>query len=128
MDLTTNLLDFLKINVVVATKNNACVHLTITDNIRQPYGIVHGGINATLAETAASLAGQKNCPKKMHPVGLSITTNHLAASSTGQLIATATPQKIGRTISVWDVKIINATADKTRLVATSCVTLMNVAD
>ena len=64
------------------TAEKIIVRLPITDNIKQPYGIVHGGINAFLAETAASLGAKASLtdPNQV-PVGVDIHTHHLNAAT-----------------------------------------------
>lgn len=88
-------------------KNRVIIELPITDNTKQPYGLVHGGINALLAETAASLGANANLPSDKIAVGVDIQTHHLRPVTDGSLIATATPIKIGRTLQIWQVTTTN---------------------
>lgn len=99
-----NLLETLGIKQVSVSKNNVIISLNITDAIKQPYGIVHGGINAVLAESAASIGGNENLDDAHVAVGLDVHTHHLKPAATGQLVATATPIRIGRTTQVWQVE------------------------
>jgi len=55
-----NLLDLLGIQTVSGSKTNVIISLAVTDLIKQPYGLVHGGINSVLAETAASIGANEN--------------------------------------------------------------------
>lgn len=51
-----NLLENLDIQTQSVTANKCVITVKVSDKLKQPYaGIVHGGINAVLAETAASL-------------------------------------------------------------------------
>ena len=88
-------------------KNRVIIELPITDNTKQPYGLVHGGMNALLAETAASLGANENLPSDKIAVGVDIQTHHLCPATDGRLIATATPIKIGRTLQTWQVTTTN---------------------
>lgn len=115
-----NLMDLLGIKIIAVNKTNAIISLEVTDSIKQPYGVVHGGINAVLAETAASLGANENVPANSHAVGIDISTQHLAAVSRGVLTATAVPVHTGRKIQTWHVKIKN----NDRLTSTSTVTLL----
>lgn len=85
-----NLLETLGIKQVSVSKNNVIISLNITDAIKQPYGIVHGGINAVLAESAASIGGNANLDDAHVAVGLDVHTHHLKPAATGELVASAT--------------------------------------
>ncbi len=54
-----NLLENLGIKTIILQKDYVKLELPITAKLLQPYGLVHGGINAVLAETAASLVPMK---------------------------------------------------------------------
>ncbi|WP_282800973.1 PaaI family thioesterase [Secundilactobacillus kimchicus] len=116
----SNLLETLGITSQTVTKSNVIISLPVTDSIKQPYGIVHGGINAILAETAASLGANANLDEVHAAVGVDIATHHLAAVAEGTIVATATPVKIGRQLQVWEVT--TAVADS--VTSFSTVTLM----
>lgn len=115
-----NLMDLLGIKIIAVNKTNAIISLEVTDSIKQPYGVVHGGINAVLAETAASLGANENVSANSHAVGIDISTQHLAAVSSGVLTATAVPVHTGRKIQTWHIEIKN----NDRLTSTSTVTLL----
>lgn len=117
-----NLLDHLGIKIASQSAQQVELHLPVTENIKQPFGLVHGGINAILAETAASIAANCAAPKGKIAIGVNITSHHLRPTSNGTLITIATPQHIGQKIQVWDVKIIQQITAK--LVSTSSVTTM----
>lgn len=119
-----NLLKNLNIQTKQVTGDKAVIVIQVSDSIKQPYGIVHGGINAVLAETAASLAANKWLYEQNRgqiSIGLSITTEHLLPVSSGEIIAIATPLKRGRTIQNWLVKEFN----DDQLTSSSIVTLAN---
>jgi 1,4-dihydroxy-2-naphthoyl-CoA hydrolase len=102
-------------------------HVTVHEGLLQPYGIVHGGVYASLAESAASL-GAATWNMQREPggqtVGVSNSTHFLRAIREGTLHVTATPQHRGRTLQLWQVDI---TDDAGRLVAKSDVRLANLA-
>ena len=82
--------------------------MPVTAAVKQPFGIVHGGANCTLAETLGSMAAFMTCdPDKSNAVGLSITTNHTKSVSSGIVTGVAKPVKLGRNIQVWDIKTYN---------------------
>jgi 1,4-dihydroxy-2-naphthoyl-CoA hydrolase len=96
----------------------------VTGDLHQPYGLVHGGVHATLAETAASVAGALWLGDRGKVVGVSNHTDFLRAVRGGELRAEATPLARGRTTQLWQVEIRD---DQRRLVAHAKVRLQNVA-
>ncbi|MFD1671982.1 PaaI family thioesterase [Agrilactobacillus yilanensis] len=118
-----DLLEALDIQVTEVTEARTLITLPISDKTKQPFGILHGGLNCVLAETAASLAANAYLGKtKRVAVGLDIQTHHLAAVSTGVLIAEATPIRLGQQILVYQVcTYLAGTSKQTSL---STVTLM----
>ncbi|MCM0599830.1 PaaI family thioesterase [Periweissella fabalis] len=117
-----NLLDHLNIHIDAVDAHKTIISVSVTDALKQPYGIVHGGINAVLAETASSLAANAYAPANLVAVGVNINTNHLRPVVTGQLIATATPISLGRNLQTWQVEINQKPSNK--LTSTSTVTTM----
>lgn len=88
--------------------------MPVTDAIKQPFGLVHGGANCVLAETLGSLAAYQTCdPEKYNAVGLSITTNHTKAVRSGVVTGIAKPVKLGRNIHIWEIKTYNDDDDLT---------------
>lgn len=71
----------------------------------QPYGLLHGGASALLAETLGSSAGMLCVDDDQAVVGLEINANHLRAVRDGEVVGTARPIHLGRTTQVWDIRI-----------------------
>lgn len=117
-----NLLEHLNISIQQVTTNETIITVPVSPELKQPYGLVHGGINAVLAETAASLAANTYAPTNFVAVGVNITTNHIRPVFDGELITTATPISLGKTIQTWDVKIHQHPSQK--LTSSSVVTTM----
>lgn len=116
--------DLLGARVVHAGPDRVVVELDVDARHHQPFGIVHGGVYATLAETAASVAGSFGAPgPDGHAVGVTNHTDFLRPVSGGRLTAEATPLQRGRTLQLWRIDI---TDDADRLVAHSTVKLYNV--
>ncbi len=80
--------------------------MPVNDNSRQPYGLLHGGASAALAETIGSVASSLCIDKERYIcVGLEINCNHIRGKKDGIVTATATPLHIGASTHVWDIKI-----------------------
>jgi len=87
----------------------------------QPFGILHGGASAALAETLGSIAGTLSVnPEISSCVGLEINANHIRSVKSGVVNGVATPVHIGSTTQVWEIRI---TDEKERLVCISRLTL-----
>lgn len=98
-----------------------CGKMPVDHRTVQPYGLLHGGASAVLAETLGSIAGgmQVNI-ETQSVVGVEINCNHLRSARDGWVYGKATPVKIGRKIHVWNIEIKN---EGDKLVAVSRLTL-----
>lgn len=94
---------------IKATEINAdslVVTMPITDNVRQPFGVLHGGASVVLAESVGSVASNLIIDTENYAgVGLDINANHVRSASKGIVRATCTPLHIGKTTHVWDIKL-----------------------
>ena len=57
----------------------------------QPYGLLHGGASAALAETVASVAAASHAGPGRIAVGIDLNATHHRAVRTGTVTAVATP-------------------------------------
>jgi 1,4-dihydroxy-2-naphthoyl-CoA hydrolase len=93
----------------------------VTDSVRQPYGIVHGGAYAAAAESLASAATFMAVREQgMLAMGQSNHTSFLRPLSEGTVHAEGTVRHRGRTTWVWEVEFKD---DEGRLLALSRVTM-----
>ena len=93
----------------------------VTDLVRQPFGVVHGGAFAALAETLASAATCAAVQADGNAaVGQSNHTSFLRPVAQGSVRAQAQCRHRGRTSWVWEVEL---TDDEDRLCALSRVTV-----
>ena len=95
----------LGIETVELSASRVVMEVPVTPKVHQPYGLLHGGVSALLAETAASFGGLLASPPGHHVVGIEINASHLRAMRSGTLRAVATPIRVGRTVQVWDVAL-----------------------
>ncbi len=82
--------------------------MAVVDAVRQPYGIVHGGAYATLAESICSRATFESVGPESIAMGQSNDTTFLRPLAEGVVHALATPRHRGRTSWVWDVEMSDA--------------------
>lgn len=78
--------------------------MPITDKVRQPYGVVHGGAHAALAETLASAGTfQAVYPEGRVALGMANQTQFLRSATDGTVHGEAIAIHRGSTTWVWDV-------------------------
>jgi 1,4-dihydroxy-2-naphthoyl-CoA hydrolase len=96
-------------------------HVPVRDEVKQPMGLVHGGLYASIAEATTSMATAAAVmgDGKM-AMGLSNATSFLRPITEGTVHATAVRRHRGRTTWLWDVEI---TDDQGRLCAITRMTI-----
>jgi 1,4-dihydroxy-2-naphthoyl-CoA hydrolase len=78
----------------------------VREDLKQPAGLVHGGVYASIAESVASFGtGIAVAGRGEMAMGLSNATSFLRPITDGVIHATATRIHRGRTTWVWDVRI-----------------------
>ena len=103
------------------TEHSGRGEVTVRPEICQPWGLVHGGVYASIAESLASWAtALVVVPHGDLALGLSNNTSFLRPIGAGTIHAVATRRHRGRTTWVWDVDMSD---DEGRLCATSRVTV-----
>jgi len=94
----------------------------VTADLHQPYGLVHGGVYATMIETLASVGAAINAmPFGQSCVGLENSTSFVRAVRDGRLTGRATPLTRGRRTHVWQVEV---TGDDGKLAASGRVRML----
>jgi 1,4-dihydroxy-2-naphthoyl-CoA hydrolase len=107
--------------VLEVTDELARGRVPVTDRIKQPFGLVHGGIHAAIAESLASLATFMAVHADgMIAVGLSNHTSFIRPILVGHVTGEARRRHRGRTTWLWEVEL---TDDEGRLCALSRVTI-----
>jgi 1,4-dihydroxy-2-naphthoyl-CoA hydrolase len=103
------------LQLVSATDDEIHAQVPVRDELKQPAGLVHGGVFASIAEAVASMgtwwAVHRDGKAAM---GLSNQTSFLRPITEGTIHATARRRHRGRTTWVWEVDI---TDDDGRLCA-----------
>jgi uncharacterized protein (TIGR00369 family) len=100
-----NVHDLLGVEVVEVTPERVVLSVEVGPKVHQPYGILHGGVSALLAEGAASIGGAINVRPDQIVVGTELNCSHLRSMTTGTLSATATPIRLGRSVHVWAIDL-----------------------
>lgn len=105
-----------------ASRDEVVAELELGPQHAQPYGIVHGGLYATMVETLCSSGAALHILESGEGVvGLENSTSFLRAARGGTLTGRATPLKTGRRSHVWRAEIRDETD---RVLATGQVRLI----
>jgi 1,4-dihydroxy-2-naphthoyl-CoA hydrolase len=96
----------LGIRTVEAAPDRVVVEMAVEPRVHQPFGLLHGGASAVLAESAASLGGYLNAhPQGKVALGIELSISHLKSKRSGLVRAVATPVRRGRTLHVWTIDL-----------------------
>ncbi len=104
---TTGLAQCLNIQISQLNADSLCASMPVNECTRQPFGLLHGGASAALAETVASIGAYLMLEDDQQAVGLELNINHLRAQREGIVCACAKPLHVGRRTQVWDIDIRN---------------------
>lgn len=113
--------DHLGIEFTEIGENYLKARMPVDHRTLQPYGLLHGGASAALAETLGSVASA--CvidTEQFICVGLEINANHIRGVRNGFVYGTASPLHLGQTTHVWDIRILD---DHDKLVCVSRLTV-----
>ncbi|MGH8877862.1 MAG: PaaI family thioesterase [Stackebrandtia sp.] len=74
----------------------------------QPYGLLHGGASAVLAETLGSVGAMLHAGPERLAVGVDLNVTHHRAARSGFVTGVAVPVHAGRTTTTYEVVITDA--------------------
>ena len=101
--------------------DDARARVAMRDELRQPYGILHGGVYSSLVESVCSYAtGAAVYADGMIALGQSVEVSFLRPVTSGHAEARAVARHRGRTTWVWQVEILD---DDERLCAVAKMTM-----
>lgn len=87
----------------------------------QPYGLLHGGASAALAETLGSVASALHAGADRIAVGVDLSATHHRAVRDGWVTGVATPLSLGRSVASYEIVVSD---DEGRRVCTARLTCM----
>jgi len=90
--------------------------LKVRPDLKQPWGIIHGGAVMTLADTVAGAGAYMNLGQDQETVTVELKINLIGVVREGTIRAEALPLHRGRSTSIWEARI---TDDGGQLVAIS---------
>ena len=98
--------DRMGIELLTWSRDEVVGRIPVAGN-RQPYGLLHGGANAVLAETLGSVLATLNLPPERSPVGLELSCTHHRAAVDGWVTGTARPVHMGRSTSTIEIVLVD---------------------
>ncbi|MDN4474278.1 hotdog fold thioesterase [Demequina sp. SYSU T00192] len=110
------------ISIMTVTPDSATGTMPVEGNT-QPYGLLHGGASAVLAETLGSLAAMAHVTA-MDPdgiaVGVDLNVTHVRAARSGTVTGTAVAVHLGRSIATYAIEIVDETGAKVAVSRLTC--------
>jgi uncharacterized protein (TIGR00369 family) len=114
------LIERMQIELVEASAQRMVARMPVEGNT-QPYGLLHGGASAVLAETLGSVGAVLHAGEGRIAVGVDLNVTHHRAVTSGFVTGVATPIHLGSTVATFDVVISD---EQDRRVATARLTCL----
>lgn len=109
------LMDKLGLEYLEVSPDRVVARMPVAGNT-QPFGLLHGGASAALAETVGSLGASLS---GVQAAGIELNATHHRPVRSGWVTATGVPLYEGRTVATWEIVI---TDDRGRRVCTARLT------
>lgn len=122
-ELASPFVDYLGLEVTDASGSRVVARWTASEKHHQPYGIVHGGVHASVVETLGSVGSAMWFGDRGKVVGVSNSTDFYRAVREGPMESIATPVHQGRTQQVW---VVETRDDDDRLVSRGQLRVQNL--
>jgi 1,4-dihydroxy-2-naphthoyl-CoA hydrolase len=102
------LMQTLKIEYIDAGEDFLVAKMPVNSTVHQPMGLLHGGATVALAESVGSAASIMFINHEKQEVrGIEISANHLKSKRDGEITATAKIIHKGRSIHLWEIKVVD---------------------
>ncbi len=102
------LMQTLDIEYVAIGEDYLTAKMPVSSKVHQPYGQLHGGATAALAETVGSAASNFFIDSKNQFInGIQLSINHIKSKRDGVVYATAKNIHKGKSTHVWEVTIVD---------------------
>ncbi|WP_232376177.1 PaaI family thioesterase [Amycolatopsis aidingensis] len=87
----------------------------------QPYGLLHGGANAVLAEALGSTVAALNAGRDRVAMGLELSCTHHRAVRAGKVTGVASPVHVGRGTVTVDIELTDDSGRRSCSARLTCV-------
>lgn len=102
------LMETLDIEYVDVGNDFLTAKMPVNAKVHQPYGQLHGGATAALAESVGSAASNFFIDNKNQFInGIQLSINHIKSKREGVVFATAKNIHKGKTTHLWEVTIVD---------------------
>ena len=101
----------------------ATLKVKMRDELRQPYGVLHGGATASLIDTAMAFACISCLPEGEKTTTIDLTVHYLRPVTEGEVFCTAKVVRAGKRILTVSAEVTN---EEGKLVATSLSTYTKI--
>ena len=102
------LMETLDIEYVAIGEDFLTAKMPVSSKVHQPYGQLHGGATAALAETVGSAASNFFIDSKNQFInGIQLSINHIKSKTDGVVYATAKNIHKGKSTHLWEVIIVD---------------------
>nr|WP_184485528.1 hotdog fold thioesterase [Saccharopolyspora gloriosae] len=88
---------------------------------KQPYGLLHGGANAVLAESVGSIASALHAGEGRIAVGLELSCTHHRSATEGVVTGVALPLHRGRSTATYEIVVTDEQGRRTCTARLTCV-------
>ncbi len=103
--------------------DTAVISIEMRDDLRQPSGVLHGGVTATLIDTAMAFAVRTRLPVDAATATIDLTIHYLRPHISGTLTCTAKVVRAGKRIFTVSADVVGAEG---KLIATGISTYTKV--
>ena len=103
--------------------DRAVISIVIGDDLRQPSGVLHGGVTASLIDTAMAFAVRTRLAIDDATATIDLTIHYLRPHITGKCTCTATVLRAGKRIFAVSADVVN---EEGKLIATGLSTYTRV--
>ena len=119
MQTDEQLTDRLGIELTTLSLDEVVGRMPVAGN-RQPFGLLHGGASAVLAETLGSTLAALHALPDRFPVGLELACTHHRSATEGWVTGTARPIHVGRSTSTTEIVIVDEQGRRTCTAKLTC--------
>jgi 1,4-dihydroxy-2-naphthoyl-CoA hydrolase len=118
----STLLGALGIEFTLISTGHIEATMPVDNRTQQPYGLLHGGASAALAETLGSYGSHLIAAENGGiAVGVELNINHVKSKRSGMVTGIAKIIHRGRSIHIWNIDIVD---EEQQLIASSRLTVM----
>lgn len=87
--------------------DEATISIEMRDDLRQPSGVLHGGVTATLIDTAMAFAVRTRLPVNVATATIDLTVHYLRPHTEGTITCVAKNVRAGKRIFTVSAEVFN---------------------